>query len=53
MTYPGPVILLVISLLACVWLHFTRRGSDAELTAAVLVIAPILAIPVGYLMGTF
>lgn len=49
----GPMILLMFSLVACAWLHFTRPGSPAELAAAVLTIAPLLAIPVGWMMGTF
>ncbi|QGH75341.1 membrane protein [Mycobacterium phage Quesadilla] len=53
MILDGPITLLLISLLACVWLHFTRRGGVAELAAATMVIAPVLAIPVGYLLGTF
>lgn len=49
----GPYILLLLSLLSCVALHFTRRGSVPELVAAILTLAPVLAIPVGYAMGSF
>lgn len=49
----GPLVLVAVSLLASVGLHFSRRDSMTELVCAVLTVTCALAIPVGYLMGSF
>lgn len=49
----GPMVLLTLAVLACTGLHFAKRDSVTELVCATLVIAAVLAIPVGYVMGSF
>ncbi|AOT27321.1 hypothetical protein KNT58_gp90 [Mycobacterium phage Fortunato] len=44
---------LVVAVMACTGLHFSKRDSLTELVCATLAIAAVLAIPVGYLMGSF
>ncbi|QFG09025.1 hypothetical protein SEA_MAGPIE_89 [Mycobacterium phage Magpie] len=48
-----PMVFLVLAVMACTGLHFSKRDSLTELVCATLAIAAVLAIPVGYLMGSF
>uniref|UniRef100_A0AB39AKV4 Uncharacterized protein n=1 Tax=Mycolicibacterium phage phi1_186018 TaxID=3236641 RepID=A0AB39AKV4_9CAUD len=47
------MVLMVVAVMACTGLHFAKRDSMTELVCATLAIAAVLAIPVGYLMGSF
>ncbi|AER49404.1 hypothetical protein STINGER_90 [Mycobacterium phage Stinger] len=49
----GPLVLVAISLLASVALHFAKPDTVTEAVCATLAVAAALAIPVGYLMGSF
>lgn len=53
MTITPVQALLILSVIGGLMLMGTRRGSTAELVAAILTVAPLLALPVGALMGTF
>jgi hypothetical protein len=45
--------MLALCLAGLVLLRFSPRDSMAELVGATLALASVLAIPVGYLMGSF
>lgn len=48
-----PMVFLVLAVLACTGLHFAKRDSVTEMVCATLAIACVLAVPVGYVMGSF
>ncbi|AEJ95765.1 hypothetical protein FDI64_gp91 [Mycobacterium phage Zemanar] len=47
------LIIVCVGLLACVGLHYAKQDTLTELVCAVLTVTCALAIPVGYLMGSF
>ncbi|ACF05092.1 hypothetical protein Nigel_90 [Mycobacterium phage Nigel] len=47
------LIILAVGLLACVGLHYAKPDTLTELTCAVLTVTCALAIPIGYVMGSF
>ena len=47
------MVLLMLSMCGVTLLGLSRNNSVWEAVGAVLTIAPVLAIPVGYAMGTF
>lgn len=49
----GPAVLLTLSILGCVGLHFSPRHSIREAVCATIALAALLALPVGYAMGSF
>ena len=49
----GPLWLLVAAVVFCTALHFSPRDSFRELAFAVLTLTAVLAIPAGYLAGSW
>jgi hypothetical protein len=47
------LVILAVGLLACAGLHYAKPDTLTELTCAVLTVTCALAIPVGYVMGSF